>query len=978
MTKISQEISAASANSAIDSAVPDIDKSAKKTVVIDSTSNDLLEDRYIYELPSYKGKTPITLLKYQIEPINSDIGKDMGHVSNGETYLYYDLEIGEIRFFDRIVKDGKVTRYYKIKSPLMTYNPDQENYVPTDEKGNKIDREEIYLTENTSDNKSTDGYLSHDVVIEKGSFLALYSGSEWIIFDGKFVKGVDESEKCKLYGITCKKVKALKRLQSGTRYILKTDAYLLHDTLVGSDVEIVLDGGNLYRYHCIRELPRKVTCVNGSVIDVPSASMEKMPDKITGMEKTQIYGVDENTSFAGVGAQSNCTVEYNMMDFVHSEDYNGHNNAMSIDLNAVLDRIFGSLYIDQFSGNQVMTVKMPETHFGHTSFFVTRPVDIPHNVTLDLSGARVFVDKDFSMGADAGPLCGDSYVFSFCTNDEYPNLATSVVRNAEIMLDKELVASGRCPSVVFNLTNFSGVMENVEINLNGSTKCVALWQPYGTPKETYSDRKIIRRCMVKNHGNRTDTPTVVLCMGDGCVIEQSNLGYVAIISGMSYTIRGCLNDSYFLYDSAVDFSGSHWAAGQFRILDSRVRFAASRLDAHNDTADTESGSGVMRYLGPWMAIDTEGCRSHLMRLLGEMNLGAENFNDIDTPAGVSVDKQDRYMAHVSSYRSVVSFDPSVRSQQIYWGYRRPLSGQLLKVGDGARIVGMENLESLPDIFIHNTLTKNDYEDVSIGDVTVSAVNAATIPLVNGDFHDLGRNVTVPPAVTVSATQRSETFDAATAQKYGCNWDGSNKLENIEARVVLDRKRKLYSEPFGCSDITPNGFKELIVDVSTNMSGMVYENLMVELTFKRTVGRISSRYVMRQHFLRPVAGDIISYGECGVGADKIGNVRIAQFIISKVPVLTDDDNEMGTDDAYDIHIPGYNTLTDNWGNMREPMEVEYPVETATKLLHLGEGNVLAYVSALPTKGEWLDGDQAVVGNTLYMRHNGQWRKQSSLA
>ncbi len=453
----------------------------------------------------------------------------------------------------------------------------------------------------------------------------------------------------------------LRNLKPGTRYILKTDAYIDTASNIPNNVEFVLDGGNLHRYQNVKTVPKKITCINGSFID---DEMSSKPTEDKGLSFTHIVGAREDTSVKNFLDQTNYVVEFNMMDFVHSEDYQGKNNAMSINLNNVLERIFNAIYNTQDFNPQRMVIKMPETYFGTTSFFVNRPIKLEHNVTLDLSGAVVYVPEDFNYGSTGGKF-GDRYVFSFETNNDNLILATSVVKNVEILLDPALKDS-KCPDVIFDLTNFSGVMENVRIDLNKHLKCVALWQPFGKPDRTYSDQKIIRRCKVVNGGWRTETPTVLFCMGDGCIIEQCVLGYVAIIGGKSYTIRGCLNDSYFLYDTTVDFTGSYWEIGQFQILDSKVRFAACRLDCQNNNYGliNDSDKMVRRYTGPWMAVDTDGCRGRLKNMLDKLNLGDENFNDIKlSEIDESHANYRKYMAHVTSQFSTVTFDPTLSQRQ---------------------------------------------------------------------------------------------------------------------------------------------------------------------------------------------------------------------------------------------------------------------------------------------------------------------------
>ncbi len=770
----------------------------------------------------------------------------------------------------------------------------------------------------------------------------------------------------------------LRNLQAETRYILKTDAYIDSNTGVPSNVEFVLDGGNLHRDKNVRYVPKKITCINGSFIDDETTESG-------GMSYTHIVGARENTSVVNFHHQTNYVVEFNMMDFVHSEDYREVGYDMSINLNNVIDRIFSSLYNTQLYCPQKMVIKMPETYFGIKTFFVDRPVKLLHNVTLDLSGAMVYVSENFEY-TQSGNGFGSRHVFSFDTNPEHKVLATSIVKNVEIMLyKKDEDSKSQSPDVIFDLTHFSGVMENVRINLNGHLGCVALWQPFGTPTETYSDRKIIRRCKVVGGGWRTETPTVVFCKGDGCIIEHCELGYVAIIDGKSYTIRGCLNDSYFLYDSVVDFTGSYWGVSQFQILDSNVRFAACKLDCQNNNLGLLI-SDERLYIGPWMAVDTEGCRNRLKNMLMKLNLGEKNFNDIKAVSDTN-EFYDKYKAHVANRFSTVTFDSTVRSQQVYWGYRQPISSPLLKVGEGARIIGMENLESVPNIYIHNTVNSDVFGSDTYGDVTVNAVNSATIPLVNGDFFDLHQDIEIPTKVEIEVKEDHPTYGDDESDKYkkiGCDW-ANDTFDDFEVRFLLDRQRGIYSTPTKLKlddSLQPEKDSELIIAVKVDMKNRKYSNLMVELSFTRSVGSSRKKYLMRQHFSRPVPSDILSYGQKNILPATLGQMEVARFIISKVnpdaakeAIENQKDVEVATV-GDDISKPDKYTLSDYCGNMYEP-DGQIPLVkcTATKLQHIGNNNVRAYVTVKPDMEGWNEGDEVVVPSgkktSLYLLVNKQW-------
>ncbi|MDE7387223.1 MAG: hypothetical protein K2N28_08825 [Muribaculaceae bacterium] len=564
---------------------------------------------YIFE-PIDKEHNKIINIKFRVEALKDLNDAFIEGLSAWEAgyeimlvYNFYENNGTKAQFIGRRIIDG-IAHYCRIENELSGPNPDGVGTIDLcDDNGNLLNN---LILESTRD----------DIVI------CTDSDGKITVLDDNHIEG------CQNFDLVAKEVTKLKITCGNDPIIcsITTDTYITGDSIRGAnpDVTLILDGGNLYRYHKLVGVPARIICKNGAFIDIKSKCQKLHPETLGLPGHAHIIKANEHCCFELTTGQNNIVVEFNPMDFVKVTDYEGKNSAAAINLNNVLERIFGSIYNSNNQG-QRMLIKMPETHYGGTNFYMDRPLHIPHNVTIDMSGAFIFVADDFQAD-DSG--C----IFSFDTNNTIANLATSIIKNFTMRFGTEILSNKKKPDnlrCVFDLTHFQGTLEGIKIYLNHNTEIIAFWQPFGTPFETYSDRKIIRRCSVGECGCRNETPVAIFCEGDGNIIEQCILGYVAIICGHSYTIKGCLNDKYFLYDTTADFNGSYWEVGQFEILDSKVLFNNCRLTADNNHFRVLHDTNERYYLGPWMSIDTDSCRKRLVNMFKKFNLDIDRFNQID-------------------------------------------------------------------------------------------------------------------------------------------------------------------------------------------------------------------------------------------------------------------------------------------------------------------------------------------------------------
>lgn len=972
--------------------------------------SEYLRKGYIYKVdePGSPQRTDVKYISnaYYIEPYNTSAVISQETIDGAELRMWYNLSTGQAYFIGvKVEWEGKEIKnilYCKInKQVKMSYISDN---------GTKAE-----IPVSNEHGKILDGFIFED-----GNNKILYvNDGQLKAFDGGLISPEDQQ----LTGTVPEEVYFVDILPDNVECIVKKDVYLTNGSVKDEllkNVTFTLDGGNVYRYHNTVAAPDKIECKDGAFIDVPSKTQIAIGAALQGAQYTCISNANENCSLSLFGGQNNVVVEFNPMDFVHREDYtDAYNNAASLNLSKVLERIFSSIY-NRDSLNQRMVIKMPETHFGTTNFYLERPLVIPHNVTLDMSGATVLIPWDFDMkireknvdgldvlDADSNPggyTKTVDYIFAFGTNSVLPILATSVIKNMIVIFDNggdhdsywDKDKNNR-PHKVFDLTNFKGIMEGVEVHLNGNTDTVVFWQPFGNWTIAYSDQKIIRRCKVHSPGWRTETPTAIFCTGDGCIIEQSILGFVAIIGGNGYTITGCLNDSYFLYDTAVDFSGCYWEMGQFQILDSRVTFSDCVLVASNNQFKLSHDTNDRYFMGPWMAIDTDGCRAklknfihkHGLNELGRFNEVSKELED-ENGKSTTVNSPD-FIGKIAKYSSIVKFNETVKHNNEFWGYRQPMASPLIMKGEGAEIVGIENLENIDYLFMND-----DAKSVS-GTTSNKVLNigpletASILPLVNGDFSYFHADMEVPESVVIFCGVDDKSL--VPEQKYGADWNGEI-IKNIRVRFVLDRQRNLYSKEYAY-----NGIVSLIkgkihrITIMVDMAAKEYSDLDIELMFTLQQANQSYSYTFRKQFHKVVKRDLINIGDNEIKPLETSVIQIGYFDIAKAYFEQSElegqkASETGkavmekVECTQDLPKLGENILTlcDYCGNMYEPEKLVKleTVNVSTRVQWINDHNIRAYMSALPICGEWNDGDEVVTSTDTYRYIDGYWYKVFALA
>lgn len=523
-----------------------------------------------------------------------------------------------------------------------------------------------------------------------------------------------------------------------------------------------------------------------------------------------------------------------------------------------------------------------------------------------------------------------------------------------------------------------------------------MWQPLtkwidGQGHESYSDQKIIRKCGVTCDAGRVDTPLVVFCHGDGYIIEQCNFGYVAILAGRGGVITGCLNTKYFLFNTSVNIVDAYFEIGQFEILNSQVKFSSGHIQCENNIPQGPYGEWGRRYFGPWFAIDMEFSKIRLRHLLYDLHV---NCNDVFWEKN----NDGKYYKYAKQLRhSTVEFDPSITCETIYWGYRQPMSGPLFVKGENARIIGMENFESVQRVFVWSN----------------NPTAPVFIPLVNNKFASWNTEIIIPETMRMDIYENQNYYPEGSYEITGSLWSENESTRNtvnpdpnppipapdpvpvptpdgtawssISAFIEIDAKRRLRSRVLIDSTtiryLTNGAFP--VVDISADFANDEYENLKVVLRSSFNMRLYEARiHFKRNDYVSEVAmetdsDDIINNVIFKTTIVPIAGFNIMQAVIPSENDFKDTDFDLAKYQTYGYDQPGvkYKHTYGNFEYIGDDTTRDNYTE-CSRLVPLNEVNVRAYVNQIPNYGEWAEGDEIVVtyddgGREWFIYRNGYW-------
>lgn len=395
--------------------------------------------------------------------------------------------------------------------------------------------------------------------------------------------------------------------------------------------------------------------------------------------------------------QANNLINLDVIDYIQNVRYKTVDYKRCINLNDILDKIYSNFP----TGNSYnIEIVFPDKETGY--FYVEKPIIIRNGFKYDFKNSIIFSTTDYSY----------DHIVEYESNTTYKNIVEGRLKNVTF----NITNTQKNIKTVFDLTNFDGTLENVNINLGNNT-AFAYLQPIGTATSSYSDMKRIIRCIVTDNYNEEIglMPRTLLCFGDGCIIEQSKLRGVLIYGGDSYTIIGCLNDRYYLMNTTVNFEGCYWEIGQFRILNSSVNFIGCRLQFDNSLE-----FGNRNFKGSLFSIDTEEAKNDIFFAFYK-GLGISQIRTIK-----------------ASYSKIGFYNNSYFAI-LYWYTGNKYSGKIMSIGKNTVIknidelvfqkpfVNVDTLAPINKIIINDTDFQYDLQRKSI-DFTTSVFNiSALIP-----------------------------------------------------------------------------------------------------------------------------------------------------------------------------------------------------------------------------------------------------------
>ncbi|MDE7442656.1 MAG: hypothetical protein K2M65_00665, partial [Muribaculaceae bacterium] len=500
------------------------------------------------------------------------------------------------------------------------------------------------------------------------------------------------------------------------------------------------------------------------------------------------------------------------------------------------------------------------------------------------------------------------------------------------------------------------------------------------------------------------------------------------------TIRGCLNDKYFLCDTSVDFTGSYWEVGQFEVLSSEVRFNTCRMYAVNDLGGRNIPAMERKYLGPWFSVDTKASCDRLRRMMDSLNLNVDNFT-VSMPPSDEVGVTNEFQRlHVFLRPSKIEFGELMKVQHQYWGYLSPLSSPLVVVEGTPTLIGIENLASVPEVYLssNNKYYPTDRQDSFV--IDGYELLSATLPLINGDFYDWKHDISIPEGASVRTENNvigidqypgiNESDISDKLSPIGLKWnDGTNtKIDNVRVIFELDKERLLYSPVYRFPEcelaLTDGHLPYIFVNLpcETEKAVASLKNIKTILVFDYSYydkenHKVINTYMAREHFKEAVRPILFNFDNKKVSYRHQTSISVGAFSLHKRPskitseviatgnmeyqevgkiqkiFYPEDSQDNKCDDLSNPLCPGWTTaesvLNDGYGNRLLKALVCYPSYHFTdytecrRIEYINGGrNVRAYLEAsgVPDFGEWTEGDEIVLTDTgdVFRYFGGIWQ------
>lgn len=629
--------------------------------------------------------------------------------------------------------------------------------------------------------------------------------------------------------------------------------------------------------------------------------------KVTNCGDNNIYGAiyshfDNCVLFDTkyLGYQRLHCVSLDIMKYIKDTPDIVFDSKRNIDLNVLLDNIYSGLGPIDNSTSYVIELPNGIIQSG-AGFCVSKPITIKNNITL--KGFTIRTTPDFE---------GD-HVISYESNTKYKNIVGGKIVDCTINITTTTHDNIK---TVFDLTNFNSILENIIIEL-GNKSAFAFVQPFGTSTSSYSDMKYIRGVSVRKTTDTLhsrDMPKTIFVYGDGCIIEQCRLGGVAILHGKSYAINNCLNDSYFIYNSNVQFNSDYFEVGQFKFLNSNVSFNGCQL--HFDNMST---FGNRNYYGSLFEIDTENVKNIMNNLL--KIVGCSKF-------------------YTQINHSKVFFNGSnILQMRQYWFLEPKYSGHLIEKDSNSQVIIAEGLIDKNNFVL-------DTQSPYLQNITFNSIEFIKDCIDNSV--DYSNNITYNFENILDNNVNSISNAGIDWTEEECNIDSI-----LIGYLSLSTKRRLYFK-VGERTFKPENKKFQMISIS-NANRMQLRGICI-------LQRNGINYIVASDNL-PNTSALLYNNESFTTVPESSSVS-SIFKIAKAD--NGISNYVSTSGAFTTDNPLIDILLNTQYNECKKLDI------------LGNNNVRAYLSAIPTYGEWNKNDECVVNNITYIYDGNNWRNKPNLS
>lgn len=781
----------------------------------------------------------------------------------------------------------------------------------------------------------------------------MYTGGKFqaTTYDGKHSLMYNEALTLpKLYqvlGLSVSKVVSLDMVaDANTDYMLMEDAHFANFSFkIGKGSRIIDYAGHLTYYSPTKD--NAVTIYTNA--ELRNAPLNDSYHFGAAFNNCKLAGVKPNMHPQSLVLTSNVI---QAIDYITEDDIKECDGGTFANASAIFDRIVSQ----SFAGTEAkIDVVFPTTVTTH-GYYLTKPMLIPSNVTVDFGGANVTIwlsdsrgNKIFTPYTNKGVGENDYIdmkrcVFAFVSWEEakFNSIGENTgIRNMKFSLGSTgfanvldcvidlhnapngynfsglhfYLAAGNSSYYGVKYTDADGNTQYTNYKTNNNNDIYCIYDPIAKDTNkyylySYQDRKRFTNC--SSVGRYDRKPDVLLQYGDGVVFDQCNFNHVMIFKGKSVTVTGNLTSGgWTLVDTQVVFNGEYCEISKFNLWHARVVFNGSHLSFQHRKYFTRAA----------IEADTDWVRAYVNKILQDEDgtLLSQNASEI---VFNSTRLRDQYMGYLNEYYiSSILTGPNVRVVNLPYGN-----------ATADKSVYAKNSRMMPYVCLNNTLpplTKSlDYSNVTSWG-TPKLVNVTYNLVNNGQW---------------------ENFDAIWGSRWGHTPGGTYSAIFLG---VIDIDRALYHKAGDAVQATTKTDFYLLFTSTMQLTNAKETRIGIAIT--GTTDGVTDNVLLTQ-CLSDYAGAIETIGQDSEKTDVL--------IMAEASITKNSTTGLGAANWNAQKTDTYNEINNNQYN------------ECTKIDVIGD-NIRAYLTTLPQYGKWKDGDEVILPTACYRYYNSNWHKMFDL-